>query len=428
MSLLKEEAIMIEKGILVALQTNQSLQQMDYQLTELEELCKACEIEVVDTIIQKSDRIQVATYIGLGKAKEIRDRIEETEASIVVFMHELSGSQLRNLENLMQVRVLDRRDLILHIFSTRAQTKEANLQVEIAQLRYALPRLIGNSSHIERQGGGRNKGLGEKKLELGKRRIEARIHSLEKELAIVKKNRQSQSQKRMKNQIKKVALVGYTNSGKSSLLNALLSISNTDASKQVFEKDMLFATLDTYTRCIETKDYPTFLLTDTVGFVSNLPHTLVKAFHSTLEIVTQADLLLHVVDRSNPQYIEQMETTLETIKEIHADHIPMITVYNKIDKLPEEIASTNICISAKYHTNLQQLLEAITYHFYHDYYTLDLLIPYDDYTFYQELIKTQFMKSIEQTDSGYHIQCLCHPTFYQQHQQKIKDFSVLTFI
>ena len=415
---------MIEKGIIVSLQLNKSNDQILYEMQELEQLCNACDIEILSSYVQKADTIQAATYIGKGKAFEIAEEIENTEATIVIVNHELSGSQIRNLETITHAKVLDRTDLILQIFSTRAQTKEANIQVEIAQLKYVLPRLIGNQTNLDRQSGGRNRGAGEKKLELNRRRIESRIHALERELEIVQKNRENQSSKRMRNKIGKVALIGYTNAGKSSLMNALLQYTNQEEHKQVFEKDMLFATLDTHTRLIEPKNHPAFILTDTVGFVSNLPHTLVKAFHSTLESVNQAELLLHVVDRSHPLYEEQMETTMQTLKEIKANHIPMLTIYNKMDLVEEYTKSNAIEISCKTKDNLETVLDAITNHFYSQYLKLSIVVPYEDYAFYQLINQTQYISQTIQEEDGYHLTILCHPDFFKQHQQQFTKYEI----
>ena len=260
-----------------------------FYIDELKSLCIACDIEVEDVVIQKLEKINPATYIGKGKIEEIRLRLD---GEMVIFDDELSPLQVKNLTDQLQTEVTDRTDLILRIFEQRAQTKEAKLQVEIARDQYLLPRLAGMQEHMSHQQGGSGfRGSGEKQIELDRRIISRKLSRSRKELAQIVKQRQTQRERRKRNNVPVIALVGYTNSGKSTLLNTLCQ----NKEKKVFEKDMLFATLQTSTRNIKIKNH-TCLLTDTVGFIERLPHNLIQAFRSTLEEVKEADLLLHVVD------------------------------------------------------------------------------------------------------------------------------------
>nr|WP_184094475.1 GTPase HflX [Anaerocolumna cellulosilytica] len=357
-------------------------------MKELEKLAGACDLEVVGTLYQHLDRIQSYAYFGKGKVEELSEYRKEQEADTVVFNDELSPSQIRNLEEALNCKVIDRTVLILDIFSSRARTKEAQLQVEVARLKYMLPRLSGLRESLGRQGGGaglRNKGAGETKLELDRRKIEDRISRLESELAELALRRQNQRKRRQKQEIPVAALVGYTNAGKSTIMNALMEYTNSEEDKQVFAKDMLFATLETSVRNISFPDNKSFLLTDTVGFISKLPHHLVKAFRSTLEEVSEADLLLHVIDYSDPDYELHKTVTHETLKELGADTIPVLYVYNKTDKAgidtesvkkAEEEASS-IYISAKSKEGVKALVERIKSLIFADYMEYQLLIPYD---------------------------------------------------
>lgn len=320
---------------------------------ELKGLADACGLTVASTVVQNAAQITHATYIGSGKVLELKKEIEEQDADIVIFNEALTPMQMRNLEKELDTEVLDRTGLILQIFASRARTREAKLQVESARLQYMLPRLVGMRTSLSRQGGGSgrlsNKGAGEQKLELDRRRIEKRIAELRRELEVVERERTIQRHRRLRTGLTKVALVGYTNAGKSTVMNALLNycdskgmhgtvrvtgaetISDGEGSKQVFEADMLFATLDTSVRRIDAPGHIPFLLSDTVGFVSELPHALVKAFRSTLDEVRYADLLLEVVDFSDPDYREQIEVTAKTLEEIGAGNIPVVYLYNKTD-------------------------------------------------------------------------------------------------
>ena len=372
----------IEKALLVAV----NIDNQKYFLNSVEELRNltyACNMDVLDVIIQNLETINNATYIGTGKVKEIKELAKELKADLVIFNNELSPSQLRNLQKDLSLPILDRTGLILQIFSKRAQTKEAKLQVEVAKLQYMLPRLVGLHSSLSRQGGGAglsNKGSGEKKLELDRRRIEDKITELNKELKNIENERDVQRKQRKKKGIPLVSLAGYTNAGKSTLMNALVDIYKNDESKKVEEKNMLFATLDTSVRNITLPDKKEFLLSDTVGFISELPHSLVKAFRSTLEEIKQADLILEVVDFADENYKQHIEVTNKTLKELGADKIPLVYVYNKSDlvleKLPK-IEENAIYMSASNKIGIEELINIIKSRIFSNFIKTKLLIPYN---------------------------------------------------
>lgn len=352
-------------------------------MSELEELVKACQMLPIGSIVQNLKEINSAFYVGSGKLEEIKDKINELHPDLVVFNNELSPSQLKNLELKLDIQILDRTSIILNIFALRAKTNEAKMQVEIAKLRYMLPRLSGLHLSLGRQGGGSgfsNKGSGEKQIELDRRIIEDRISKLNKELSEIETRRNIQRRKRSDSQIPLVSLVGYTNAGKSTLLNALVDLSLSDESKKVYEEDMLFATLETSIRKIKIKDGKEFLLSDTVGFIRELPHMLIKAFRSTLDEVKNSDLLLHVVDFSNEEYEENIRVTNSTLKEIGADNIPVIYVFNKCDeindiKLPY-VDGNKVYISAKNNIGINELINVISNNIFKEYVTCKMEIPF----------------------------------------------------
>lgn len=371
---------MERKGIVVGININNE-NGFEESMVELKNLCMACDIEAIGELVQNSKQINKAHYIGSGKLDELKSLVNSEEVDIVIFNNELSSSQLRNIEKAIECEVIDRTALILSIFAERAKTREAKLQVEVARLQYLLPRLIGANENLGRQSGGvgtKNKGAGEKKLELDRRKIEAKIAALNKELEELKHQRETQRNLRRKSSVPQIALVGYTNAGKSSIMNSMIDTFKDSEEKKVFEKDMLFATLETSIRSIKLDDNKKFLLSDTVGFVSNLPHNLIKAFRSTLEEVCEADLLLHVVDISNPDYKHHLKVTNETLKEIGAESVPMIYVYNKIDLVDDYLTEKNgVYISAKKNLGIDKLVETISTKVFNNYINCNMFIPYD---------------------------------------------------
>lgn len=358
------------------------------ELKELESLAEACNMEVVGVETQNLDQVNTGVYVGKGKADEIKAVSHMLEADVIIFDDNLSPMQLRNLKDIIERPVFDRTHLILQIFSSRARTREAQIQVETARLQYELPRLTGMGEVLSRQGGGSgglsNKGAGEKKLELDKRKIRHRIFELKKELKEVEQNRQTQRKKRMQQGIPLVALVGYTNAGKSTLMNALLDQYGQNEDKKVLAQNMLFATLDTTVRKIHLPDNKEFLLSDTVGFINKLPHNLVQAFHSTLEEVKYADLLLEVVDCSDEHYMEHMTVTKDTLKKLEADDIPCIHVFNKCDQCPDlgislpKKGNSTIHMAAGKGIGIPELTEMIAEEIFKDYVRCEMLIPYTE--------------------------------------------------
>ncbi|HJF35890.1 GTPase HflX [Clostridium perfringens] len=374
-----------ERAILVGCDTRESLD-------ELEELAKACDIPTLEKVFQNRSKIDASFYIGRGKVLEIANIRQLTRANLVIFDDELSGAQVKNLEANLGVKVIDRTTLILEIFSRRAKTREAKIQVELAQLKYRAARLMGLGTVMSRTGGGiGTRGPGEKKLEIDRRHIRERIYDLQAELKKIKKIRETQRERRSKDKTSQVSLVGYTNAGKSTLRNTLCAESAstlaTQAKDKVFEADMLFATLDTTTRAIKLPDNRDITLTDTVGFVSKLPHELVEAFKSTLEEVIYSDLLCHVVDASSDNSQEEIIAVEKVLGELKALESAKILVLNKIDKADEEklneleakyssIYNKVVKISARERINLDDLLEAISEELPYTLKSKEYIIPY----------------------------------------------------
>lgn len=399
-------------------------------MDELSRLAEACDIEVVGVISQKSNPGIKSHYIGEGKVQETFELVSEKSANMVISNDELSASQIRNLEEALNCEIIDRTVLILNIFAQRAKTREARLQVEIAKLYYQLPRLIGLRESLGRQGGGvgvYNRGSGETKLELDRRMIESRISALNNELKTLVLDRQNQRKRRKKTEIPVVALVGYTNSGKSTIMNAMLDLHQSPTDKKVFEKDMLFATLETSVRRIEAEDNKSFLLTDTVGFISKLPHQLVKAFRSTLEEVCEADVIVHVVDYSNPNHKHQIEVTNDTLREIGVNDIPVIYAYNKIDLLDDNISrieEDRVYISAKKKDGVDKLVYAIGQSAFPVYVNCEMLIPYDKGNIVSYLNDNANIKSTEYLEDGIFMALECKQADYEKFKQYIRKISL----
>lgn len=347
-----------ERVILVGVDTGDGEFDTESCLDELGDLAKTAGAEVVGRLIQKREAINRATYLGKGKIEELKNYIEMVEATGIICDDELSQNQIRNLENTLDTKVMNRTLLILDIFAQRASSAEGKVQVELAQLKYNLAHLTGRGKEMSRLGGGiGTRGPGEKKLETDRRNISDRIADLNRELKEIERHRGVLREKRIETGVPVIALVGYTNAGKSTLLNTLTGAG-------VLAEDKLFATLDTTTRAVETESGAKYLFTDTVGFIQKLPHHLIKAFKATLEEAKYADILVHVVDASNPKRNEQMNTVYKTLKELGADNKPVITVYNKIDKenvekplFTDKMSLETISISAKKGLNIDTLLE-----------------------------------------------------------------------
>lgn len=367
----------------------------DYTMQELANLAEACDMEVKDTVIQKLERPVSASYVGRGKAEEIKTQGKIHDAKILIVNDELTPMQIRNLGDLTDMKIIDRTALILEIFASRARSKEAKLQVQIAQLRISLPRLHTDNDKVkldQQTGGGsgsfNSRGGGETKLEKDRRVIGKRISILKKELKDIEEKQNVTRKQRDASGLRSVALVGYTNAGKSTTMNGLLRACGKDDDKQVFEKDMLFATLDTSVRRLHFKDNKDFLISDTVGFVSHLPHQLVQAFKSTLSEAAKADLLVQVIDVSDPNYRDMIKTTEETLKEIGVENIPMIYAFNKADLTEApypEILGNQITYSAKDPASIEKIVELIKENIFKDDRIVTFKIPFSEGRYLDEL-------------------------------------------
>lgn len=386
------------KAILIGVEYDHMYYDLNISMNELKDLAYACHIEVKDTVIQKLTKISPQYYIGKGKVLEIKAMLDKDD--MIIFNEELSPLQVKNLTDILDVEVSDRSDLILRIFESRAQTKEAKLQVQIARLQYLLPRLAGMKEELySQQGGSGFRGSGEKQIELDRRIIHRQLLTARRELEVIVKQRQTQRRLRKRNQEKVVCLVGYTNSGKSSLLNYFTQ-------KKVFQEDMLFASLQTASRQVLLKGKYSIIMSDTVGFINQLPHHLVQAFRSTLAEVKEADLLVHVIDSSSNYSDQQIETTLNVLETLGVQDTPMIYVYNKIDKnkytfiQPHE---PSIYISVKEQINLKELEDLIIQTLFKDYELIELFIPYNQGSLFQEIQHKYEMVQEEYLEEGIYV-------------------------
>ncbi len=392
-----------EKVILVAVCLG-DVQDVEESLDELEQLAETAGAQTVGRCIQNREAIHNSTYVGSGKIQEIKDMIWEQDADGIICDDELSPMQIRNLEEELDCKVMDRTLLILDIFASRARTREGKIQVELAQLKYFSTRLTGYGNSLSRLGGGiGTRGPGEKKLEMDRRLIRKRIGHLSKELKQVVKHREVQRQKRSKNHVPVVCIAGYTNAGKSTLLNLY-----TDAG--VLEEDQLFATLDPTTRSVKLPCGQEILLTDTVGFIQKLPHHLVNAFQSTLEEAKYSDLILHVVDASNPQREKQMQTVYETFRQLKIQDKKIITVFNKMDKaedtefLKDVNADEVINISAKKKIHTEELLQLIEDILMEGQIYVEHLVKYADAGVIQKIRRNGVLLKEEYRDNGIYVE------------------------
>jgi len=396
--------VMSERAILIGMEwgRNDSLWTVDDSLEELKQLADTAGATVIKKFIQKRPKPDPAFFIGRGKVQELALYAQQENIDLCIFDDELSPAQQRNIESVMGIRILDRTALILDIFAQRARTNEGKLQVELAQLQYTLPRIMGKGLMLSRLGGGiGTRGPGETKLEVDRRRIRDRIAFIKDQIEKVKSVRSLHRSKRKKNNVFEVSLVGYTNAGKSTLLNTLTN-------SEIYAKDQLFATLDPTTRQLTLPNKQEIIITDTVGFIQRLPHQLIAAFRSTLEVVTEADLLVHVIDVSHELYKEQAAAVHEVLKEIGAETKPVITVYNKIDKLPPDskladrlaLEEDTVCISAAKKLNLEILQQMIESHLKSKAVEVTLCIPYAETAKAAQLHETANVLEQEYTENG----------------------------
>lgn len=387
-------------------------------LSELEELVKTAGGEVVCTVVQNKPDLEAATYMGMGKLEELKGAVQTLEADMVVFDDELSPIQTRNISDFLEIKVLDRSLLILDIFAMRAKSGEGKLQVELAQLKYRLPRLRGFGAEMSRTGAGiGTRGPGETRLESDRRHIRKRISSLEEEIRELKKHRGLIHSRRKKNGVITAALVGYTNAGKSTLLNTL---TNAD----VFAEDKLFATLDPTSRGLTLEDNRQILLVDTVGFIRKLPYHLVEAFKSTLEEAVVADILIHVMDASSPELDNQITVVEAVLKDIGASGKPVIGVYNKCDKVAEEpigreAYDKNVFISAKKNVNIDRLIEAIADVAPGKKHKVRVCIPYSEGALVSDLHQNQKVISEEYEAEGTAMNLMVDSAMYERIKQYV---------
>jgi GTP-binding protein HflX len=411
-----------ERCLLVAVQV---ADQEENDMEELGLLVETAGGEVVSSIIQNRQSIDTRFYAGRGKIEEIANYVKELDIDTIVFNDELSGSQIRNIEEIVEAKVIDRTNLILDIFAKRALTKEGQLQVELAQLKYSLPRLIGVNKNLSRLGGGiGTRGPGEQKLETDRRRIKERISDIQNQLEELEKVRETKRKKRMKDQVPVVSIVGYTNAGKSTLLNALMDNEYKDESesKKVFAHDMLFATLDTEHRRVKLPGGRRAVFSDTVGFIKKLPTQIIEAFKGTLEEIKYADLIIHLIDINDENLTAHKETTSRLIEKITGSDIPVLTVYNKVDKILNEKTSVLnngiIYISAKHKYRIDELLEAVDRKINGPKNFYDLIIPNDRLKTYYWLYENRKTDNVKFDGDGVSLRAL----LYESEREEYKSY------
>lgn len=413
----------MEEAILVGLHLEND-ENFENSMIELKNLAKACDVNVVHVITQNRKTPTSNYYIGVGKVDTILEAINTLDANLVIFNDELSPSHIRNLEKKLKIKVIDRTVLILDIFAKRAKTKEAMLQVELAQASYFLPRVVGMHDYLSRQKSGTgSKGPGEQQLELDRRVLRDKITRLKKELKDLVKTRRTQREKRIKNDVFTVALTGYTNSGKSTMMNSIIDLASTHKDEYVFEENMLFATLETKTKKIHLDNNHEFLLTDTVGFIDKLPHHLVESFKSTLEEISEASLIIHVIDVSNKEYERHIRIVEDVLKSIGVEEIPIIYVFNKVDLITEKPVLTRehvLFTSATNNTNIDKLLTMIDSHLYKTIKIVDMLIPFAHSEIYSDLKENSNVLSTEYTDQGISIKAELNDIHFNKYVKYIK--------
>ncbi len=415
-----------ERCLLIAVELSNEKETNDME--ELKLLVEAAEGVVISSIVQNKQSIDNRYYVGQGKIEEIANYVKELEIDTVVFNDELSGSQIRNIEEIVDAKVIDRTNLILDIFAKRALTKEGQLQVELAQLKYSLPRLIGLNKNLSRLGGGiGTRGPGEQKLELDRRRIKEKISDIQNNLDELGKVRETKRKKRMKDQIPIISIVGYTNAGKSTLLNALVESEYSEEeaeNKKVFSHDMLFATLDTELRRVRLPGGRRVIFSDTVGFIKKLPTQIVEAFKGTLEEIKYADLIIHLIDINDENLTLHKETTTKLVEKIVDKDIPILTVYNKIDNIVNDkittVSSNDIIyISVKSKLNIDVLLNTVDYKINGEKNKYSLKIPNSELKNYYWLYENRFTDNVEFDGEGVSFDAILYENEKQQYKKYI---------